>query len=114
MTHVFFLNDRETGVSLVSVVLLDPVAQLDPVDLLAPLATTELRCVLSYIRKQWNLTRCMSRSIFLDTDAVVDHRTNKLITFNHRAWRLLPNESSKRDACVAQTGLIGCEQEMLT
>lgn len=43
MTHVFFLNDRETEVSLVSVVVLALLAHLDPVDLLAPLATTELR-----------------------------------------------------------------------
>lgn len=77
MTHVFFLNDRETEVSLVSVVLPALLAHLDPVDLLAPLAMTELRYVLSCARKQWNLTRCSQRSIFLDTDAVVDHRTNK-------------------------------------
>lgn len=75
----FFLNDRETEVSLVSVVLLVLLAQLDPVDLLAPLATMELR----YARKKWNLTRCTQRSILLETDAVVDHRTNENEVFHH-------------------------------
>lgn len=55
----FFLTDRETEVSLVSVVLLVLLAQLDNVDLPAPLATMELR----YARKEGNLTRCTQRSI---------------------------------------------------
>lgn len=59
MTHVLSINDRETGVSLVSVVLLALLAHLDLVALLVPLAMTELRYVLSYGRSQWNLTRCM-------------------------------------------------------
>lgn len=45
MIHVPFLNDRETEVSLVSVVLLALMAHLDLVALLVPLAMTELRCV---------------------------------------------------------------------
>lgn len=49
---VFFLNERETEAPLVSVELLDLLAQLEPVDLLAPLATMELRCVISRARKQ--------------------------------------------------------------
>lgn len=48
----FFLNERETKAPLVSRELLDLLAQLDPVDHLAPLATTDLRCVLSRARKQ--------------------------------------------------------------
>lgn len=49
------LNDRETEVSLVSVVLLVLLAQLDPVDLLAPLATMEPRYVCSSPGTQWKL-----------------------------------------------------------
>lgn len=45
MIDTFLLNDRETEVSPVSVVLLALLAQLDPVDLLAPLATMDPRFV---------------------------------------------------------------------
>lgn len=47
-----------------SVVLLALVAQLDPVDLLAPLATMDPRYVLSSNRKKRHL-KCTQRSIFL-------------------------------------------------
>lgn len=52
MIDAFLLNDRETEVSLVSVVLLVLLAQLDPVDLLAPLATMDPRYVRSSHSKE--------------------------------------------------------------
>lgn len=52
MIDAFLLNDRETEVSLVSVVLLALLAQLDPVDLLAPLATMDPRYVRSSPSKE--------------------------------------------------------------
>lgn len=55
MIDAFLLNDRETEVSLVSVVLLVLPAQLDPVDLLAPLATMDPRYVRSSPSKEWKL-----------------------------------------------------------
>lgn len=52
MIDAFLLNVRETEVSLVSVVLLVLLAQLDPVDLLAPLATMDPRYVSSSPSKE--------------------------------------------------------------
>lgn len=73
-----------------SVVPLDLLAQMDPVELLAPLAKMDLRYVLSCVGKRWNLTKYTQRSI-------------SLMMWNHRAWRFLWNGLSKRDVSDTQT-----------